>query len=465
MLGNVCVHRPRPALILAALACLFPALARADLWVTGYYPGYEQSRLAPSNIDFSTITHVIHFSLGPNSDGSLDAGINSLTPSYSTDLVTHAHAAGRKALICVGGASTESMFQGATAGTNLVAFVNNIINFMSAYGYDGVDLDWEPLTATDIPQYTNFVTRLRTALDGFSPHKLLTVAAQAYPVYGDPPAQYTMFAMLQSQLDQINIMTYDLSGAWEGWVTWYNSPIYDGGFEFPNTTELVPSVDGSVANFRTNGVAPGKLGIGLPFYGDVWTHGAGTSTGGTSLPRQSWSNAPTVSAVTYSTIMSSYYQSNLYHWDAVAQAAYLSITNVVPTNDIFLSYDDQHTCQAKVSYARNNRLGGLMIWELAQDYRATQPAGQRDPLVQSIKQSLATPGVVSINPAGQNMQLGFSSLPLALYRIEWTSNLAAGPWNTLSNNLSNVTGGVLQVTDPAAFPNQPGRFYRVQTPP
>jgi chitinase len=451
-------------LLAAASLCVCASPARADLWVTGYYPGYEQSYLAPSNIDFSTITHVIHFSLGANADGSLDLEYNGITASYATDLVSHAHAAGRKALICVGGAGSESAFLGATTKGNVAVFINNLTNFMAGYQYDGVDIDWEPLPAADFGQFTNFVNGLRSALDQFPSHKLLTVAAQAYPVYGDPPAaQYAMFASLQGQFDQINVMTYDLAGPYEGWVTWFNSPIYDGGYTFPSTGGLVPSTDGAVSNYASNGVAPAKLGIAAAFYGDIWTHGAGTPTGGTLLPRQSWTNAPTITSVDYSSIISTYYQSNLYHWDTAAQAAYLSITNAVATNDIFLSYDDAHECQAKVSYARNHRLGGLMIWELAQGYLASKPGGQRDPLVQAIKQALATPGLVAIQREGLDIQLSFTSMPLGLYSVQWETNLLGGPWNTLTNSLSG-TGNVLQVTDPGAISNQALRFYRIRTP-
>ena len=93
----------------------------------------------------------------------------------------------RKALVCVGGANSETGFQGATTSANLPTFIKNLTNFVSTYGYDGVDVDWEPLPASDANQYTNLVNGLRSALNGFSQHKLLTVAAAAYPVYGDPP--------------------------------------------------------------------------------------------------------------------------------------------------------------------------------------------------------------------------------------------------------------------------------------
>ena len=64
----------------------------------------------------------------------------------------------------------------------------------------------------------------------------------AAPAYAQP----AMFASIQDQFDQINVMTYDLSGPYSGWVTWFNSPIQDGGYRFASTGGLVPSVDGAV---------------------------------------------------------------------------------------------------------------------------------------------------------------------------------------------------------------------------
>jgi chitinase len=414
-----------------------------------------------SNIDFTALSHVIHFSVIPNTDGTLDSSDNGITFGNSTDVVMRAHAAGKSALICVGGASSESDFESATSNATLSVFVSSLTNFMAARDYDGVDIDWEPLTAADAPLFTNLVYSLRSALNNFPGHKLLTVAAGAYPPYGDPPtAEYTMFAALQNQFDQINIMTYDLSGPYEGWVTWFNSPIYDGGYRFPSTGGLVPSVNGAVSNFLVNGVAPAKLGIGIAFYGYVWEGGTGTPTGGVTQPRQSWTNAPTMSAATYDTIMTSYYQSNLYHWDTNAQAAYLSITNGSSSDDMFISYDDERTCESKVSYARNQGLGGVMIWELSQDHQSGQP----DALLQTLKQSFATPGLITIQNIGQDIELNFASLSLGAYRVEWSTNLTADTWNTLAVTNISGTGGALQIFDPGVG-SQPWRFYRVQTPP
>ncbi len=415
--------------------------------------------MAASNIDFTTVTHVIHFSLTPQSDGSLDMGANNLSPARCINLVAVAHAAGAKAIICVGGAGTETNFQEATITANLPAFVSNLVSFVNLYGYDGLDIDWEPFLSTDANQYTNLINALRSA-PGFPATKLLTIAAPAYASSGDSPtAEFTMLASVQAKLDQINVMTYDLSGPYGGWVTWFNSPIYDGGYTFPSyPVELVPSVEGAVNNFTGNGIAPAKLGVGLPFYGYIWTGGPGVTQ-----PRQSWpaTNPPTVSMPSYNTIMSDYYQTNRYHWDTNAQAAYLSITNTPAANDMFISYDDSRACECKVSYVRNRGLGGVMIWELAQDYVPGQPA----PLVQALKTALATPGQVSLVKSNNDVSLAFNGIALGSYRVEWASNLLGGLWNTLLITNVSAAGGVLRVTDHGAFTNQSLRFYRVQSLP
>jgi chitinase len=448
-------------LLSIAASFLVSSNARADLWSTGYYPGWEQGSMPASNIDLTALTHVIHFSVIPNPDGTLNSSANGISVPNSTDIVARAHAAGKPVIICVGGAGSEPDFLPATSNTTLAVFVSSLTNFMASRGYDGVDLDWEPLTAADTGQFTNLVNHLRSALNGFPQHKWLTVAAGAYPPYGDPPtAEYKMYASLQSQFDQINVMTYDLSGPYSGWVTWFNSPIYDGGYRFPSSGGLVPSADGAIGNFITNGVSPGKLGLGIAFYGDIWQGGTGASTGGVTQPRQSWTTAPSMNQSAYNTIMTGYYQSNLYHWDTNAQAAYLSISNANPVNDLFISFDNERTCQSKVSYARNHALGGVMIWELAQDHQSGQP----DPLLEAIKQALATPGLITITNIGADMVLTIASLPLGSYRVEWSSDLVGNLWNTLV--VTNVfgLGGDIQIVDPNAV-SQPVRFYRVRTPP
>ena len=436
--------------LLAGGCCWCVQLAHADLWCAGYFPGWEQGGMPASNIDFSVVTQVIHFSVLPNVDGTLDTNGNSITPAYTADVVSRAHAANRQALICVGGAGTS--FQSAVSNLYLATFITHLTNFMAVGGYDGIDVDWEPLNDSDRPLYTNFITHLRTALDQFNTHKLLTA-----PV--PPDTTPSILAAVQSKFDQINLMTYDISGPWEGWQTWYNSPIYNEGIMFASTPgEYVPSIDAYVEKFLESGITANKLGIGIPFYGYIWLGGTGATTGGVTQPSQTWSTAPTLNDCSYNDLMGSNFPAALYHYDSGAQAPYFSVTNSQAGNDMFISFDDPRSVAAKVSYARNRGLGGFIIWELSQDHQAKKP----DPLLQSIKQTLATPGRLGLNRAVQNISLTFTSAPLGSYQVQWSSNLTA--WNSLlATNVSLTwTGGVIQATDSIA---QPHRVYRVKTPP
>ena len=352
-----------------------------DIWVTGYYAGWMQAwenygLLPAEEIDYSALTHIIHFGLVPRSNGAIDSLANSMTEVNSRELVSRAHAAGIKALICIGGWGTDAGFRVATSPLNLHSFIDKLVGFMQRRGYDGIDIDWEYLNGSDAIQYSLFIKALRAKLDAISPRPLLTAAAAWQP---------SILAPLAAEFDQINIMTYDLSGAWPGWVAWHNSPIYDGGFVFPSTLRPVPSTDGMVGNFKIAGIPSHKLGIGIDFYGYVWSGGAGTPAGGVTEPRQSWLFPPFVRPnVPFYRIYEDYYRAEFYRWDSLAQAPYLSIDEAGSENDRFVSFCDEISSEKKIAYARDNGLGGVFIWELGGGY-LSEGHSHRDRLLQAVK--------------------------------------------------------------------------------
>jgi len=68
------------------IAALFLApCSQADLRITAYYPGYKQGTMPASEIDFSVITHLLHFSVVPNGDGTLNSGANGITVTTDRD--------------------------------------------------------------------------------------------------------------------------------------------------------------------------------------------------------------------------------------------------------------------------------------------------------------------------------------------------------------------------------------------
>jgi len=207
-------------------------------------------------------------------------------------------------------------------------------------------------------------------MDLAKPGLLLTAAVASEPA---------MFAQIQDKMDQINLMTYDLSGPWPGFKTWYNAGLYGGGDQVMADGSPYPSVNQMVTEFEKAGVVPNKLGIGFAFYGYVWSGATG--------PMQSIRNLKVDDSVDYKVIMAQYYRPDRYHWDNQAQAPYLSIDAPAFLDRKFISYDDETLCTKKIAYIRQKGLAGGIIWELSGGYRDDQPAGERDLLLQSIKRA------------------------------------------------------------------------------
>jgi chitinase len=369
-----------PLFVLSLVLLWGPVYLRAQssMWVSAYYAGW--TGLTPNKIDYSAVTHILHFAIIPNSNGTLNTNVNDLDASAFTNAVTAAHDAGAKILIDIGGEDTRDAFNGAMSDANRAAFVNNIFTFINTWGYDGVDIDMEDIQTQDSTNFIPFIEALRAKLDTKSPRPVLT-ASVGY--------EYWMFGRLKNEFDQINLMTYDMSGPWPDWITWHNDPIYNGGATFPSNGEPLPCVDTYVSDALDAGIPKSKLGIGIDFYGYVWSGGAGTPTGGVTAPKQSWTTLPSMSnPVTYHEIMDNYYQPQYYRWDSTVQVPYLSIDKSGSANDRFISYDDQRACQAKVNYVKQKGLGGLIIFELGAGYRANLPAGQRDSLLQAVKSAV-----------------------------------------------------------------------------
>lgn len=394
--------------------------AQSDIWVTAYYAGWSQGwfnngNLPAQDIDYSAVTHIIHFGLVPKSDGSIDSDANSIRQSNSSELISRAHAAGKKVIISVGGWGTDASFRGATFALNLPSFIENLANFMTSRGYDGIDIDWEILELSDMLQYTLFIKQLRARLDRISPRPLLTAAVNWQP---------GIFASLLNEFDQINIMTYDISGAWPGWVSWHNAPVLSSGLKFPSNGRLLPSAESMVDEFIAAGVPVKKIGIGIDFYGYIWSGGTGTPTGGVTGPRQSWTSPPSIQVnVPYYTLMNNYYQPQYYRWDTLAQAAYLSIDNPGSANDKFITYDNEMSCQKKVEYARSKGIGGVFIWELGGgQLPVSYPS--RDRLLQSIKTAVQTTGVAPSIPTGTSPPTNIIGVSTSLTLV-WTPSSAS----------------------------------------
>ncbi|HCV02390.1 MAG TPA: glycoside hydrolase, partial [Pseudoalteromonas sp.] len=185
------------------------------------------------------------------------------------------------------------------------AFAKSAVEFIETYGFDGVDIDYEYPSSMndsghpdDFPisnarraglnaSYRVLMQKLREELDiageKAGKHYLLTIAS--------PSSGYLLRGMETFQsvkyLDYVNIMSYDLHGAWNSHVG-HNAALFDTGLdselaqwgvyttaEFEGIGYL--NTDWAVRYFR-GAVSAGRINIGIPYY----TRGFKDVSGGTN---------------------------------------------------------------------------------------------------------------------------------------------------------------------------------------
>jgi chitinase len=337
-----------------------------QLWVGAYVPGWSQQRLDPSNDHLlDSITHFLHFAVFVRpSNGSLDLHANQLTPSKMRALVRSAHAAGKQALLVVGGEGAAPGLRIAASSERLPRTLKSLLSLVDCYGYDGIDVDWEPLAPQDADLYTSFIAGLRNSLDQTAllhrrPKLTLTTAIEVNLNGADYMASLvSTLRKLADKLDRINLMTYAMANSSTLPFVWHNSALYPA--VSPKDGFRTPSADGAVAAFLAAGFHPAKLGIGINLYGYLW-QGQGPEE--ISSPGKLWKLPPKVVELTCGEIAKKFLQNNPAQWDRQAQVPYLSL----PQANQFLSYEDARGIEAKLRYVQQHALGGVILWDIGND--------------------------------------------------------------------------------------------------
>jgi len=368
------------ALVLGAVAAatgagtadtIFANGFESSRWVLGYYVGYERDLYPIGDVDFSAITHLMVGRARPTAGGDVttDFDIDDVNgPVWAHAAVNAAHAAGRKAVLMVGGAGEIDGWRSAASSANRDFFVGQLIAKADEFGFDGLDLDWEPLEDGDRADFQALAQALRSARPGL----ILTVPiGWVNSNFVDPPDPW--WGEIASLFDRIDVMTYDMAGPWEGWQSWHNSALHG------ETGTTPSSVASSVAFYLASGVPAERLGVGIAFYGYCWQGVTGPHEDGGSI-------ASGDGTMSYANIIENYYTPSVRVWDSTAFVPYLS--SAAPLGDQscnFVSYEDEQSIAEKGALVRTQHLGGTIIWTISQGHLADRPAGQQDPLLDAVR--------------------------------------------------------------------------------
>jgi chitinase len=287
--------------------------------------------------------------------------------------------------------------------------------------------------------YEKIMKTLREKLDRASAqdgkHYLLTAAvpASGWLLRGQEAYQVTRY------LDYLNVMSYDLHGSWNHFVG-PNAALYDDGKDgelAAGGVYTAPQYEGMgylntdwAYHYYRGAMQAGRINIGVPFYSRGWqgvTGGTNGLWGRAALPDQTKCPPGTGSTVGSTTPCGNGAVGidNLWH-DSTAGGAevpsgvnpmwhaknleneitpdYLARHGLDPVNDptdrisgsyqrfydstltspwlwnadkkVFLSTEDEQSITAKAKYVADKGIGGIMIWELAGDYRFDSAKGQ-----------------------------------------------------------------------------------------
>jgi len=210
--------------------------------VVGYF---ERSGTGALNgeetaVAFDSLTQVNYAFMYPTSAGDV-TGLQSAAQIET--LAKLAHPKGVRVLLSIGGwmNGNDSAFESLAANASArAAFVNKVAQWVTDFGIDGADIDWEfPDPGASSSNYATLMSALASKLHGMG--KILTSAVHATAPYGDgiPSAVF-------STVDFLTLMAYD------------HSPPPHSSYNY-----AVSSLD----YWLGRGLLASKAVLGVPFYG------------------------------------------------------------------------------------------------------------------------------------------------------------------------------------------------------
>lgn len=345
------------------------SLTVASKKLVGHYSAWSTySGFTPDKIDITKLTHINYAFANIGTDLKITMGYPDIDANNFKLLNNFKQVnPNLKTLISVGGWTWSGRFSDvALTDESRTAFADSCVAFITQYGFDGVDIDWEyPVSgglstnvkrAEDKQNFTLLLAKVREKLNsrGVLDDKkyLLTIAGGSSSTY----VSNTELSQLQQYIDYANIMTYDIHGTWDSYTD-LNAPLYTSSDSSP---QYKWSVDASINAWIKAGFSLDKLVMGVPFYGYKYTMVNNTNNG----LYQRFSGG---GSVTYNTVASSYLNTSgyvrFYHSESMVPWLFNGST--------FITYEDSQSIGAKASYIKSKGLAGAMAWELSEDSNGT----------------------------------------------------------------------------------------------
>lgn len=299
-----------------------------------------------------------------------------------------------KTLIAIGGwnAGSTVFSQMVRTSSSRSQFIKSVIGFCRKYDFDGFDLDWEyPARRGGRPDdKTNLILLLKEMRAAFMREAITTKRAPLLLTAAVPAGQMSIdvgydVPQISRYLDFINLMTYDLHGAWEKF-TGENAPLHPRGAEHGKNRQL--NVAWAAQYWVRKGAPKEKLIIGMPTYGRTFTltspthYGIGSSAKGPGTAGKYTRENGFLSYYEICT-MEDQKQGKTY-WDPEGMVPYFV------DGTLWAGFDNVKSIELKTKWLIENGFGGAMVWSLALDdfAKVCQSSPRRYPLLSTINDEL-----------------------------------------------------------------------------
>ncbi|TDN47602.1 glycosyl hydrolase family 18 protein [Scandinavium goeteborgense] len=353
------------------------ARVAAQRKVIGYFPEwgvYEaHDFFTPDKVDYTGLSH-LNYGFAVVKDGVVTMHDTDKAPGLIKDLEKRTDAANVAHMISVGGwnNSQEGVFEAATAtDAGLEKLANSMVSYMAQWHFDGLDIDWEyPDTEAEKAQFTKLIQSLRTKLDaqGLKDDKYYQLSAAVTTNHNN--IQYINPEVTAPLLDSVNVMAYDIHGAFDP-LTGHNAPLYENSHDEDKDLNVADTMSAYVNTWK---VPKAKLMMGIPYYGRGWGHVPGTElipglpglfNTGSATVKGAWDDADQFTGTNPWYVLKQKLNSGEYtrYWDPESHVPYL----YSKTKQEFLTYDDPQSIQEKVNYINTQGFGGAILWDISGD--------------------------------------------------------------------------------------------------
>ncbi|MED1666516.1 glycosyl hydrolase family 18 protein [Brevibacillus laterosporus] len=301
-----------------------------------------------------------------------------------------------KTMISIGGWSRSAGFHDVAKTPEARAkFSKSVVDFIRQWQFDGADIDWEypgfkrdpdkvdnpndlgtpKADDTEKQTFTLLLKDLRKALtkagqeDGKYYELTAAVGCGLDKIAKTEPDKYAQY------LDFINVMTYDIHGAWEN-KTGHHSPLFPNPKEpYEELVKVNYNTAQALKNFEKYGIPKDKLIVGSPFYSRGWGQvkndgpipelpGLFASTVPESV-KGIWDGGRNAGNNPYYHVKDVLEKDSSFkkYYDPVSKAPYI----YSESKQQMFTYEDPTSLQEKVNFVNQNGYGGIIVWEVTGD--------------------------------------------------------------------------------------------------